>query len=74
MPDTVERTNDALDEFMQERRHPDRPRRRRKGKAQPRLKRDGQKRRAFRVLALLADLDRPNRTAVLKVAQELSDA
>jgi hypothetical protein len=65
------RDNDALDEFMTAT-EDTAPRKRRK--VRPRLKRDYVKRRAFRVLAQLADLDQPQRAHVLKMAATLSAA
>jgi hypothetical protein len=66
------RDNEALDEFMADTADANTPRKRRRKAA--RLKRDQARRRAFRVLALLADLDAPQRAQVLKVATKLSTA
>lgn len=66
------RDSDALDEFMAAT-EDTAPRKRRKAR-RPKLKRDYVKRRAFRVLAQLADLDQPQRGQVLKLAAELSGA
>jgi len=64
------RDNPDLDSFMRE--TADKPRKRRRKAV--RLKRDAARRRAFKVLALLADLDAPQRAQVLKVAARLSNA
>jgi hypothetical protein len=66
------RENDSLDEFMAAT-EDTAPRKRRKAR-RPKLKRDCVKRRAFRVLAWLADLDQSQRGQVLKLAAELSAA
>ena len=62
------RDNPALDEFMAN--VPTTTTKRRRKSC--RLKRDAAKRRAFKLLALLADLDAPQRAQVLKVASKLS--
>lgn len=66
------RDNPALDAFMAATTQPPPlPKRKRKAAA---LKRDAARRRAFKVLALLSDLDAPQRSQVLKVAMRLSTA
>lgn len=63
------RENDDLDNFMSETEVKPRKRRRR-----PIMKTDDIRRRAFRVLALLADIDTKTRDRVLRKAMVLSRA
>jgi hypothetical protein len=65
------RTNPDLDDFMSETETTPVRRRRRKS---PVLKSDAVRRRAFKVLAILADLDIKTRERVLKKAINLSKA
>lgn len=68
------RDNPELDQFMNDTASPP-PIPKRKGKRKAvRLKRDAARRRAFRVLAMLADLDAPQRAQVLRIAAKLSVA
>lgn len=64
-----ERHNPDLDEFMTNKPTADKPRRKR-GKVK--VKRDAIKQRAFKVLALLSDLDEPTRERVLNMAAYIS--
>jgi hypothetical protein len=66
----TERTNEDLDAFMAET-EPGPPRRRRR-KRVVKLSPDKARRRAFRLLALLSDLEAPHRERVLRIALELS--
>lgn len=63
------RDNELLDEFMSLEQSPTKKRRKRRT---IKIKRDAIKRRAFRVLAVIADLDEPIRRRVLRMAEDLS--
>jgi hypothetical protein len=68
------RDNPALDQFMNDTAQPPLPKRGKAKRKAVRLKRDAARRHAFKVLALLSDLDAPQRAQVLKVAAKLSTA
>lgn len=66
----TDRINTDLDDFMAETADTA-PRKRRKPR-RTKMARDAVKRRAFRVLAILADLDASQRERVLRMASKLS--